>query len=176
MKLLKKVSSWVVLVAMGSLLVGCGNHNNNNEEPNLAKNVKVGFKLEFIENHLTENQNKLFDMEVSYRMPNGELKTNPITIPCVIEEDTTFVLEPSAIDITITEKLKDDVVLTEESYLAGWEYLLYVYVGDEKGGTFSCIRDTTFEEYDYQSSEIPVGYIDQNHQRFNIGVNGNIYR
>ena len=115
-------------------------------------------------------------MEVSYRMPNGELKTNPITIPCVIEEDTTFVLEPSAIDITITEKLKDDVVLTEESYLAGWEYLLYVYVGDEKGGTFSCIRDTTFEEYDYQSSEIPVGYIDQNHQRFNIGVNGNIYR
>ena len=47
-------------------------------------------------------------------MPNGELKTNPITIPCVIEEDTTFVLEPSAIDITITEKLKDDVVLTEE--------------------------------------------------------------
>ncbi|MBQ2026102.1 MAG: hypothetical protein II215_06515, partial [Paludibacteraceae bacterium] len=82
MKLLKKVSSWVVLVAMGSLLVGCGNHNNNNEEPNLAKNVKVGFKLEFIQNHLTENQNKLFDMEVSYRMPNGELKTNPITIPC----------------------------------------------------------------------------------------------
>ena len=85
-------------------------------------------------------------------------------------------LEPSAIDITITEKLKDDVVLTEESYLAGWEYLLYVYVGDEKGGTFSCIRDTTIEEYDYQLSEIPVGYIDQNHQRFNIGVNGNIYR
>ena len=103
-------------IAAVAIATGCSNDDDDNGDDIISDKV-VASASYTLDLSYTEDQLALFDISAEYTSPKGEKVTEPITKEW--SKTVKFDAFPSTFTLVVTQKLKEGVELTKESYKIG---------------------------------------------------------